>query len=277
MTDTPAPLTPDQVDELLSAELDGELDAAADDLGLSSEQAQALLAAAPGVAVRREALQAARGALTAAPELDELADARMRSAALDAFRTERGNLAKPRHTYRWLAYAAGGVAAALIGVFVITASSHSSSPKESAAARAPSVEAPSATRQKASGAPPAPRIDAAAASPALGSFSTTKQLANAAFGAYSHGLVAAGDFTYTAAPEARAASGAGASKDALTPPVDACLNAARTHAGADKLVSVSNAMLGGKPVVVHVFAHGKQLLVVVQHPDCSYVSAELVP
>jgi len=276
MTDTPAPLTPDQVDELLSAELDGELDAAADDLGLSSEQAHALLAAAPGIEGRREALQAARDALTAAPELDELADARLRNAALDAFRTERGNLAKPRHTYRWLAYAAGGVAAALIGMFVITASSHSSSPKESAAARAPSVAAPATTQPKrvdiASGA----TTNAAADSVALGSFSTTKQLANTAFGAYSRALTATSD-AYAAAPEARSASGAGAAKASLAHPVDACLNAARTHAGHDELVSVTNAMLGGKPVVVHVFAHGKQLLVVVQRPECSYVATELVP
>ena len=58
-----APLDADTVDELLSAELDGEFDAAARDVGLSVTDARARLDATPGARERRSALAAARDAL----------------------------------------------------------------------------------------------------------------------------------------------------------------------------------------------------------------------
>ena len=66
MNDTPAPLTSDQVDELLSAELDDDFDAAARDLGLEPDDARVPLHATPGTdARRRRSLVAARDALAA--------------------------------------------------------------------------------------------------------------------------------------------------------------------------------------------------------------------
>ncbi len=69
------PLEPDVVDELWSAELDGEFDAAAADLGLSADAARARLAATPGANARRQALELARDALRA-PVAPLPADAR---------------------------------------------------------------------------------------------------------------------------------------------------------------------------------------------------------
>ena len=56
---TPHPLLPDDVDLLLSAELDGDFDAAADDLGLHPDEARARLAVTEGVEARRVAFAAA--------------------------------------------------------------------------------------------------------------------------------------------------------------------------------------------------------------------------
>ena len=49
MNEPLSPLPPEQVDELLSAELDGEFDAAATDLGFSPDDARARLDATPNV------------------------------------------------------------------------------------------------------------------------------------------------------------------------------------------------------------------------------------
>lgn len=56
---SPAPLPPDDVDLLLSAELDDDFDAAAADLGLRPDDARARLASTPGVDARRTAFATA--------------------------------------------------------------------------------------------------------------------------------------------------------------------------------------------------------------------------
>ncbi|MDQ1510774.1 MAG: hypothetical protein QOG50_2618, partial [Actinomycetota bacterium] len=53
------PLSPDAVDALLSADLDGDLEGAALDLGFSASEAIAALGATPGVDARRVALSRA--------------------------------------------------------------------------------------------------------------------------------------------------------------------------------------------------------------------------
>jgi hypothetical protein len=83
MTEPAAPLPPDVVDELLSAALDGELDAAAAELGFTAAEAEARLAATPGTDERRAALAAARPALSVAPVPDDVRT-RMIATALDA-------------------------------------------------------------------------------------------------------------------------------------------------------------------------------------------------
>ena len=61
------PLSPELVDELLSADLDGEFDAAARDHGYAPAIARELLDGIPGVAERRDALAAARDATAVTP------------------------------------------------------------------------------------------------------------------------------------------------------------------------------------------------------------------
>lgn len=112
MTGIPDPLPPDLLDELLSADLDGELGDAAAALGLDERAARARIDATPGAASRREALAQARQAI-ADVVLDDLDRKRLlravtvaRSASPPARRAGAGS--------RW--WVAAGVAAALLGV-----------------------------------------------------------------------------------------------------------------------------------------------------------------
>jgi hypothetical protein len=144
-----SPLPPDQLDEVLSADLDGALDAAAHDLGLGADTLAARVRATPGAAERRAALAAARAALGQVPELDELAAARLRSTALLAAEREdayRDRASRPlggtdRRSRSWLVAVAGTAAAvAAIGGLAVAIGQTSSNSKSSSSA-APS-EAP---------------------------------------------------------------------------------------------------------------------------------------
>src|SRR5262245_19079562 len=84
MNDDTTPLDPEQLDELLSAELDGELAAAADDFGMAEAEARARLEATPGSADRRAQFEAARAAVADVPALDDVTAARLRAAARKA-------------------------------------------------------------------------------------------------------------------------------------------------------------------------------------------------
>src|SRR5262249_21198363 len=84
MNNDPAPLEPDELDELLSADLDGDLADAARERGSDVETARARIAATPGAPERRAALAAARELLAEAPELSELDAARLRADAVRA-------------------------------------------------------------------------------------------------------------------------------------------------------------------------------------------------
>jgi hypothetical protein len=115
MDDPTAPLAPDLVDELLSAELDGEFERAAEDLGLEAENARARLAATPGVADRRALLLRARDAIGIAPAVDELLEQRLASKALrasDHAAATHQRVAAERRRRLWLA--GGSVAAAVL-------------------------------------------------------------------------------------------------------------------------------------------------------------------
>jgi len=83
MNDQLPPMAADQVLELLSAEIDGEFDAAATDLGLTPADARARLDATPGVTEQRAALTATRTAL-AVPALDDATRERLVSTALQS-------------------------------------------------------------------------------------------------------------------------------------------------------------------------------------------------
>ena len=114
MSDDTSPLEPDELDELLSAELDGELEAAARDLALSVDQVSSRLRATPGVDDRRIALAAARDLLAEPPELDELLAARLRAKAVRAAEEVSAARVDDRRRRRQrMLLAAGGLAAAV--------------------------------------------------------------------------------------------------------------------------------------------------------------------
>jgi hypothetical protein len=117
----PAPLSSEQVDDLLSAELDGEFDAAAADLGLDPAEARARLAASAGVDARREALAAAQEAVATPVEIDELLEARLRTKAVRAFTAERDATSRQVQRARRTRVlgAVAGVAAAAAGVVAL--------------------------------------------------------------------------------------------------------------------------------------------------------------
>jgi hypothetical protein len=70
------PLTPELLDELLSAELDGELETAARDLGVDPEEIAGRIAATPGAESRRRALAAGSASLAVEP-LDDVTRQRL--------------------------------------------------------------------------------------------------------------------------------------------------------------------------------------------------------
>jgi hypothetical protein len=118
-----APLPPEQIDLLLSADLDGEFDGAAEDLGLDPAAARALLESVPAVEARRELLALARDRMAEPVEIDELLAARLRSKALKAGAdaAEHGRLERRRRRTR-LYGIVGGIAAALLVVVALGAS-----------------------------------------------------------------------------------------------------------------------------------------------------------
>jgi hypothetical protein len=135
----PSPFEPDQLDEVLTAELDGELDAVARDFGLDAEELSARLRATPGVAVRRAALTAARELLAQVPELDELAAARLRNAALLEAAHERAYRTNgTRRRGGWL-LAAGGIAAAVVAIagLAVAIGGHTTSDSKASSSLAP--------------------------------------------------------------------------------------------------------------------------------------------
>jgi hypothetical protein len=132
-----APLTPEQIDLLLSADLDGEFDAAAEDLGLDPAAARALLESVPTVAARRDQMALARDRLAEPVEMDELLAARLRSKALKAGAdaAEEGRLEHRRRRTR-LYGMVGGIAAALVLVVALGASLNTGSKSDDSSASA---------------------------------------------------------------------------------------------------------------------------------------------
>ena len=119
MTTDRTPLPPERVDELLSAELDGELAAAAAELGLTLDGARAALDATPGVDERRAALAAARAALVADPLPAPRREAIVAAAIASARRDELAARRPRRHRSLALAGAAAAAAVVLVGLVAI--------------------------------------------------------------------------------------------------------------------------------------------------------------
>lgn len=303
--DGQTPLEPDLVDELLSADLDGELDAAAHDVGMTTAVARARLEATPGVDVRRAALRAAQVHLEHGDEMDEFLEQRLRAKAVrTAEEINRAVLLNRRRQHARLLYAGGGIAAAVALVFAIAASVHSGPGAKSSAVSAPAV-APDKTPGKAP-VVPGPSV-------ALGAFPTTRALATAALahaaanpgpttnapaaaglgenlqknqsgrsttadavpgtGARSqttHGsTLNGGPSTYAAAKNSTAASGSVTFGTEGRP-----CSGQPPAAATDTEVLRATAILSGKPVVVLVFAGPGRHVVVIEDTACRLVNVQ---
>jgi hypothetical protein len=278
MDDHTSPLQPDELDELLSAELDGELAAAALDLGLSTDDASARLRSTPGMAERRAALAAARDLLREPAEIEELLAARLRAKAVRAAEeddaTRRGDR---RDRRRRLLLAAGGLAAAIAAVVGIAAAlSGSRSDTNSAGAKRAAGPPQSGTASTAERSTPRPAS-------ALGPFSDVHQLALEAVSRAAHAGNAF-DGTGTSGFDAQksAESPAPAANSASTTSGDHATSAGAACAAPPQLLLGgapalrATATLSGKPVVVLVFAGAREHTVVVEDTNCTLLNVQML-
>ncbi len=137
----PTPLSPETVDALLSADLDGDLEAAARDLGLSAAEARTRLKATPGTDARRVALTRARDLLASRPPVEASVEDRLIAAAMatDDLAAVRARRGKRERQWRVLV-AAGSVAAAvavIVGVTSMQRSGHSNAKSSGKAVSSP--------------------------------------------------------------------------------------------------------------------------------------------
>jgi hypothetical protein len=144
------PLSSDTLDELLSADLDGELDRAAVELGFTPESARAALEASPGADARRAALLRARDALAETPVLEPDTASRLVAATLAHAADERRIVPPqavtplPPHRDRnaWRVLVGVGTAAAVIaGVVALSATNPRGDKSSSSSAKSADVPA----------------------------------------------------------------------------------------------------------------------------------------
>jgi len=253
MNSLPPPPPPDLVDELLSADLDGELGAACHDLGLTVEEAGRVLA---GTAARRAELARARGLLAEPPVLDDLLAARLRSAAHRAGTPAReaGTRRRRLRTMQLIGSAAA-VLAVCVGVLSVVRAGDSGS-NDLASARARTATVPRVTGILDLGAQP----DAAAAARAAIGALTAPPGPTEATG--DRAAVAPGPVDAAAAPTVAATPEVGAA-------ASACSEAARrfsaTEAGA---ALVAGARIADSMATVHAFGDRLTVVVVVLDGDC---------
>lgn len=278
MNDDTSPFEPNELDELLSAELDGELDAAARDLGLSVAEVSERRRATPGAEDRRAALAAARDLLSAAPEIEELLAARLRAKAVRVGAEEnvsrRGDRSRRR---RQIVLASAGLAAAIAAVVGIAAGLSKSRSGTSADGAARAVAAPAAPKPTTSG--PAS---------ALGPFTNVHALALAAVSganaeSVSKPATAVGQPTLgqpnggaldAPSPAARS-TGKGTYNTSLGVGTRQCTSPPQVQRG-DTLALRATATLSGNPVVVLVFTGNGEHTVVVEDTNCRLLNVQML-
>jgi hypothetical protein len=305
MTDDHAPLEPDQLDELLSAELDGELDAAARDFGLTPDEVGVRLRATPGVDERRRALTAARDQLFALPPLDELLEARLRAKAVRVADDRISSRATARRERRRHVFqGVGAIAAAAVLVLAVGGALRHNSTSSTKASTAAPVLGPSEGQS----------TRAAGATNDLGAFTDAHALDVAAVARSAREQDATGTVTGGAVPQASTPSPTEKRLSTTTVPARstsadnpstapdaaaATKNAARNNAAGFDLaqadavaravvrcgpppnVSVTgklslraSAVLAGSRVVVLVFSGKGGNTVVIENPDCTLKSIQ---
>jgi hypothetical protein len=289
MTNEHAPFEPDELDELLSAELDGELEAAARDFGLSLEDVTARLRATPGGDERRAALAAARDQLAHAPELDELLEARLRAKAIRAADDEAAaGASERRERRRHVLQAVSGIAAAAVLVVGVGAAlRHEPSSSKATSAPVRGAESGGSARGTAT--------HAATNNGSLGNFSDVHALGLAAVAkspaqpTANGAAIVRGSSTQknasastTAHPSSSGATTDNPSDRIATAPstlrnsFSLAQQDAAAKCGVSRNVPVSgtlvlraSAVLSGRPVVVLVFAGNSRKTVLIEAPNCT--------
>lgn len=248
----PTPFSPEQIDELISADLDGEFDAAARDLGFDPVSARVALDAQPGAAERRTSMRAARAHLSEMPELDEMVAARLRAKAVRE--AERSAAPARAGRGRWYAAMAAVAAALAIVVGIAFAIKHSPVTRTSGESKRAVVAAPAQPPQL---------------SGTLGRFPDARSLVARA---------------RVEAQRARSvpSSNTSSNSGALSPSTAAlsCAGAAQRWAGVSIQPELAApATIAGAPVEVFVYRSGTEEIVVVTSPapECGLMAHDVAP
>jgi hypothetical protein len=139
MNNPEQPLRPETLDELLSADIDGEFERAAEELGFTPDGARAALEASPDAGPRRDALVQARDLLASSAALETDDQARLVTAALASASDQRRASLRPvaqvsTHRFRNARRALVGIgtaAAVIAGVVALSANNPSGQSKSS--------------------------------------------------------------------------------------------------------------------------------------------------
>jgi hypothetical protein len=269
MSDHPIPLTDDQIDELLSAELDDAFDATAHDLGFEPADARASLAATPRVDARRAALASARDALAEVPPYDELVLERLRDKAVRAAGRAHDDVERARARGRHRAFAAvATIAAAIIAIaglaFVVNNGQGSNKSSSSASSASPTTSHSSLTT---AGAPASRSRD-------FGRAATVQDLASSIKNAGGPAGFKAVSNTASGSAAANAAPDLTKSADRVA----ACSGQARAFSATEGTpVAEGTASVAGSPVLVNIFRNGGANILVVTTPDCRLLLQQTWP
>jgi len=295
MNDTAPPLEPEELDELLSAELDSELDAVARERHVPTETLVARIRATPGAAERRAALAAARDVLAETPDFDDLVSARIRAKAVRAAEAEQTarRKARARRRNRVFTGAIGIAAAAVVAVAI--AASLSGHGNHTVAASAPESPRRTAAHPAATGSSLVVPPNAPAPEARLGTFTSLRLLALAAVDeSATHKYSVAG----TSSGRVPSALGSGSASAALpansasrdqdglsqkTAPaftgngkaLPTCSAPSRAPTG-DPLVFTTSATYQGQPVVVFVFEGTRARTVEIVDRACRVLNVQSI-
>jgi hypothetical protein len=282
---TSAPLPPEQLDELLSADLDGEFDDAARDFGMEPADARERIAVTPGAKERELSLAVARAALAEVPTLDDAIATRLRAEATapaDEPQEVDDLAARRRKRYRVLA-STGAIAAACALVLGIVANANSSSDHSTKTALA----APPARNVQ--GAPtPSTVLAGGLLVPNLGEAETGDALAERLNDQFEIGAGASTAYR----KEQKNADGDQALVDTGTntvvspsfnerqaaPSATKCDKVAHDLTGVnDPPISRATGKVGGAPVLVYVFRSGTNEIVLMLNTKCQFVYRQARP
>jgi hypothetical protein len=278
-----APLPPEQLDELLSADLDGEFDAAARDFGMEPAEARERIAITPGAKERELSLAVARAAVAEVSPLDDATAARLRAnaaAALnDAHEVDAVDelAARRRKRYRVLA-SAGAIAAAVALVLGIVANTNSSDDSAKTATAAPSANSNGTSKHPARTVVPATLN--------LGEAKTADELEqrlNVQLNAgstteFSSNDSARSDQAFIDAGTATTQALAPTAKQLKAATTTRCDKVAHDLTGVNDPPTLrATGKVGDAPVVVYVFRSGTNEIVLMLNTKCQYVFRQARP